>query len=483
MAQYVAIYPDNNAVPALTLGPANDVSNIDMTLSNMTGSSPTVGPLSISAEYTSNPITVSGIGADHQALMFGGESNSTKELGTRNVLVRYSDVGAPEATFYKPIPSLDDMDPDVHYAFEQYASVEAFSDFDGNAPLAAYPTFGSYKMGEITYTFSRAVANPVLHLTGLGGRFTSSEYGTIIFSVRYRLKSDNGRSSSNGTLQRIDGTTRFIVDGDDIYNDFSQMDFEDPNSNAEGAEGDDAGTGSVVVLCDAVTSVTFEVFMDGKTPEVDGVSVNWTTVAGDDANQRYTGDRFNSSWSILEAAILPISLSSFLAVDGDGDCSSRLNWSTESEVNASHMEVELSVDGRDFNYLSSVGAKGRKADYSYFVPNASKYSFARLKLLDLDGTFSYSNIISINASCDSRFETLYPNPAKVDRLVHFVYRPSQSSTRFEIHNIHGQKIKEASFDTPTDLPQKFDLSLDGLEPGVYFLVSAGGEAQRFMVME
>jgi hypothetical protein len=93
-----------------------------------------------------------------------------------------------------------------------------------------------------------------------------------------------------------------------------------------------------------------------------------------------------------------------------------LNWDTKSEINSAHFELERSIgQAINFESLSTINAEGsafQEASYAYVdnLPFKEKTYFYRLKMVDLDGSFEYSNTISINKVGDnSKFQT-YPNP-------------------------------------------------------------------------
>lgn len=112
---------------------------------------------------------------------------------------------------------------------------------------------------------------------------------------------------------------------------------------------------------------------------------------------------------------LPVELMSFTAASvQDGIM---LNWSTSTEINNNKFEVERK-SGQDWikagEVLGSGNSNSRK-DYSFTdaVQRAGRYSY-RLKQIDNDGTFKYSNTVEVEygASHPEKFELKanYPNP-------------------------------------------------------------------------
>lgn len=92
----------------------------------------------------------------------------------------------------------------------------------------------------------------------------------------------------------------------------------------------------------------------------------------------------------------------------------QLQWSTSSEIDMRHFEVERSTDGVNFRRIGKIIAKGDvnlKAEYTYLDILAEKGSnFYRLVIIDKDGNFSYSKIITIGVEKGISLFVVYPNP-------------------------------------------------------------------------
>ncbi|MBX9850599.1 MAG: T9SS type A sorting domain-containing protein [Cytophagaceae bacterium] len=91
-----------------------------------------------------------------------------------------------------------------------------------------------------------------------------------------------------------------------------------------------------------------------------------------------------------------------------------LHWTTFSEVNNDHFEIEKSSNGSDFITAGIVkGAGNSNVILMYNFTDESPYhgkNFYRLKQVDADGKFSYSNIIFIDNQ-QTITSSIYPNPA------------------------------------------------------------------------
>ncbi len=112
------------------------------------------------------------------------------------------------------------------------------------------------------------------------------------------------------------------------------------------------------------------------------------------------------------SAILPVELTRFDA-DADG-CDINLTWSSSSEENFSHYEIERSNDGRNFELAESVRGSGSLEGGNYFFNDkkAELSNYYRLKMIDFDDTYEYSEIVYADADCDIiRNINVFPNPA------------------------------------------------------------------------
>ncbi len=98
------------------------------------------------------------------------------------------------------------------------------------------------------------------------------------------------------------------------------------------------------------------------------------------------------------AVVVPVTLVDFSATEKTGK--TLLQWSTATEINCSHFEVERSIDSRSFEKIGSVIANGNadtRIDYQ-FTDNypVLGVNYYRLKIVDKDGQYDYSKIVSVN---------------------------------------------------------------------------------------
>ena len=172
----------------------------------------------------------------------------------------------------------------------------------------------------------------------------------------------------------------------------------------------------------------------------------------------------------LTAGILPVELSSFNAnVNGT---SVTLNWSTASELNNNGFEVQRK-SGDEFVTIAFVKGAGSTTEiqnYSYSDENllVGKYSY-RLKQVDFNGTFEYSNVINVDLFSPNEFvlDQNYPNPFNPSTIISFSV-PQSSFVTLKVYDVLGNEV--STLVNETKEAGKYNISFDasGLSNGVYF---------------
>lgn len=114
---------------------------------------------------------------------------------------------------------------------------------------------------------------------------------------------------------------------------------------------------------------------------------------------------------------LPVNLLSFTG-DLMLNKSVSLEWKTTSEINTARYEVERSLDGQNYVTIGTTTATGGDitTTYSYTDNNASAQPslllYYRLKMVDADEGYKYSNIVTISLADIAGKIVVTPNPAK-----------------------------------------------------------------------
>jgi hypothetical protein len=169
------------------------------------------------------------------------------------------------------------------------------------------------------------------------------------------------------------------------------------------------------------------------------------------------------------SATLPLKMGSFTASAHQPGV--MLNWETLSEENSSHFEIEKSIDGNCFERIGSVQAKGNSASrVSYSFHDAQpllKNSYYRLRLVDLDNSYTYSRVVLIKSKPTLTIQ-VFPNPAK-DVLQVQLPATETGTVRLSIININGRQLQSSSVSVSPG-NNAISISVKELPAGNYYLV-------------
>ena len=145
----------------------------------------------------------------------------------------------------------------------------------------------------------------------------------------------------------------------------------------------------------------------------------------------------------LNGVALPVELESFTASASEGTV--ELTWITATETNNNGFEVQRS-NGGEFEILDFVEGHGTTTEfqvYSYSDRdlNVGSYSY-KLKQIDFDGTFDYSNVVEVDIPAPAVFalEQNYPNPFNPSTSIQYAVS-SRQFISLKVYDILGNEIE------------------------------------------
>jgi subtilisin family serine protease len=145
---------------------------------------------------------------------------------------------------------------------------------------------------------------------------------------------------------------------------------------------------------------------------------------------------------------VPVELTSFTATTKNN--SVMLNWETATEVNNYGFEIQRLVASSKISEFETIGFveghgnSNTQNNYSFIDNSAEgKNLNYRLKQINTDGSFEYSNIveISLNKVYKYSMEQNNPNPFNPSTAINYTI-PTDSKVKIEIFNSLGQKVTE-----------------------------------------
>lgn len=145
---------------------------------------------------------------------------------------------------------------------------------------------------------------------------------------------------------------------------------------------------------------------------------------------------------ICYKSTLPVVLQNFQG--NVANFTANLSWITYNEINFATTSVEKSYTGRDFVAIGSVVGKGANAVNEYSFTDGSLEAhrskvYYRLKLVDKDGKYIYSNVLVLNYHGIDEVLTVSPNPAK-DYIVVSVFANKEGKTTLRLVDVVGKTV-------------------------------------------
>lgn len=175
--------------------------------------------------------------------------------------------------------------------------------------------------------------------------------------------------------------------------------------------------------------------------------------------------------------IVPVELTSFSANVTGG--SVVLNWSTATEINNSGFEIERKSENTEWikvDFVAGAGSTTEITNYSYtdFSVSSGSYSY-RLKQVDFNGDFEYSNEVYIEVAPATKFllSQNYPNPFNPSTKIRFTV-PEVSVVKLNVYNAIGEEVKALinNYFEAGSHEVVFDAS--NLTSGIYFVRMESG---------
>lgn len=183
----------------------------------------------------------------------------------------------------------------------------------------------------------------------------------------------------------------------------------------------------------------------------------------------------------VEGGPLPITLLDFKAVLHNETV--LLQWKTTHEQNLAGYTVLRSTDGINFSAIGYAAANSNGSlTVDYSVPDNQPYkgfNYYKLKIIDKDGMFSFSKIVSVNINNEIFTWKIFPNPVQHSLFVS-TYNKNEKAT-LQITDAAGRKIK--NLNVTLNGNNSFAIPVFQLAKGIYTLqlcTSTKTETKRFI---
>ena len=185
---------------------------------------------------------------------------------------------------------------------------------------------------------------------------------------------------------------------------------------------------------------------------------------------------------------LPVELTSFTAAYKNSAVT--LNWQTKTEVNNYGFEIERKnirqsdVAWQKVGFVEGHGTSNAPKEYLFTDSKlkAGKY-FYRLKQIDRDGAFSYSQEIEVTVGAVPKvfqLEQNYPNPFNPSTTIRFSL-PMEGRVSLKIYDQLGREVTTLVNGSLNAGPHETRWDASGMASGLYFfrIDAVGADGSRF----
>ena len=174
----------------------------------------------------------------------------------------------------------------------------------------------------------------------------------------------------------------------------------------------------------------------------------------------------------VSSTSLPIQLISFTGTKQKAE--NVLQWTTATETNTAYFGVERSLDGLSFSSIGTVAATGNSntiRNYSFDNAAATQGDiYYRLKVVDEDGHFTYSNILVMkDGPINTPAISLYPNPTvRSSSAKVLITAGSAGKATIMVYDVNGKAVAVIHLPLAAGL-NTVSLPVNNLVPGTYFI--------------
>lgn len=286
---------------------------------------------------------------------------------------------------------------------------------------------------------------------------TTNSYGVRAIQI----KAPPPATPSLATVPGCGATVAVTINGTSVNN----SEFFDPGADAGGP-----GFNRLTITCSGGITVTGTTFVNPTQLtcflDTRGKASGTYTITVTNPDGQFASVNF----SLVSGCPLPVTLLSFTGKLVNNE--SHLNWKTAAEYNLKTYGIEKSLDGINFKLLKEVPAKGLgNAEAIYQSIDKYPYpgfSYYRLKMVDRDAYYTYSNIVLIQTQKkDIAVTRMYPNPLH-DNFNLEIFAEKNCSIQIDVFDVTGKKMVNRLVNLQAGL-NDYQLNLKSLAAGNYFM--------------
>ncbi len=207
----------------------------------------------------------------------------------------------------------------------------------------------------------------------------------------------------------------------------------------------------------------------------------------------FTGNSFNIDYIYFDDIVLhyivPVELTSFTANVLSNTVN--LKWNTATELNNSGFEIQRKADNSDFvkvGYVAGFGTTTEPKAYSFIEKDLASGNYTyRLKQVDFNGSFEYSNEINVEVVAPVKYslDQNYPNPFNPSTLIKYSVA-KDGFVNVSVFNLIGEKVATLVNGNVKAGSYEVNFNASSFSSGVYFYSIEAGDfkaVRKMMLMK
>jgi Leucine-rich repeat (LRR) protein len=156
----------------------------------------------------------------------------------------------------------------------------------------------------------------------------------------------------------------------------------------------------------------------------------------------------------------------------------QIAWQTTSEKNTDYFDIERSEDGKTFEKIGQQKAQGKAttlSNYTFLDKTAAFGThYYRLKMVDMDKKFTFSNVVSATLESASKGHPLSISPNPATENVRFQFEMDAKATAsLEVRDVLGRSVYHSTLSNSDVLEWQRGNAVNG----IYFVVLTIGQKQ------
>lgn len=185
--------------------------------------------------------------------------------------------------------------------------------------------------------------------------------------------------------------------------------------------------------------------------------------------------------------LLPIELAEFTVKSTDNK-TAQLAWTTLTENNSDYYEIERRTDNEDFMRVGTVAAAGESLEEINYIyeddisKTSGDYAYYRLKMVDKDGSYEYSDIRSLRLETRDSGISIAPNPTS-NYVELSLQMAVGGDVNVRIYDMQGRQLSEYQWTHESNSIARERIEVSHLQAGLYLVEVVSPDERKTLKLD